>query len=41
MKHIGSLNVGNGVYKKFNLCKLTNGISIKEAMKIVINNELY
>jgi len=38
MRHFGRLNVGNGVYKTFNLCKLTNGISIKEAMDIVINS---
>lgn len=35
---IGKLPVGNGIYKDFYLCKLTNGINVKTAIEFVLQS---
>lgn len=35
---IGKLPVGNGVYKDFYLCKLTNGTTVKNAIDYILNH---
>jgi len=36
MSRIGRLPVGNGVYKEFYLCKLTNGIAVRDAIEHIL-----
>jgi len=35
---IGRLPVGNGIYKEFYLCKLTNGITVRNAIEHILGN---
>lgn len=38
-QHIAKLNVGNGVYRDFRLCKLTNGSKVKNCIDWIMNHK--